>query len=68
MTHSEKSKEYDETRPATVSSGVRCRQCKQEVEWITFLGDGSNVGVCGCRWTTWMKTEAGKVIRSSSGV
>lgn len=57
--------DYIETRPAACSSGVTCRECQEEVEWITFLADGVNVGVCACSWTTWMKSER-KVFRSTT--
>lgn len=62
-----KTVEYVETRTAGVDSKIDCGRCKQRVEWVTFMADGENIGVCACRWTSWFKDAFGKVYRSSVG-
>ena len=48
-------KAYVDTSPGAMESGISCLSCTEEVEWLAILRDGDRVGVCGCKWTMWMK-------------
>lgn len=59
-------KDYKELRPVARLSGITCRECQEEVEWVTFLVQGGWVGVCACSWTSWWIEDEGIVLRSTT--